>query len=43
MKPARAWALLPPVRRLNLLDSDSFAWTHYDLATGLSRTYRWAG
>ncbi len=43
MKPARAWVLLPSGRRLNLLDPDPLSWTDEDLATGLSRTYCWAG
>ncbi len=43
MKPDRAWVLLPSRRRLDLLAPDPWAWTDEDLATGLSRTYRWAG
>ena len=43
MKPARAWVLLPSGRRLNLLAPGPLAWTDRDLASGLSRTYRWAG
>jgi hypothetical protein len=43
MTTARAWVLLPSGRRLNLLDPDPWSWTEQDLATGLSRTYRWAG
>jgi hypothetical protein len=39
----RAWILLPSGRRLDLLAPDPDAWTDADLATGLSRTYRWAG
>jgi hypothetical protein len=39
-----AWVLLlPSGRRLDLLNPDPWAWTDNDLATGLSRTYRWAG
>jgi len=43
MPADRAWILLPSGRRLDLLDPDPWAWTDADLATGLSRTYRWAG
>jgi hypothetical protein len=43
MRPDRAWVLLPSRRRLNLLAPDPQAWTDRDLATGLSRTFRWAG
>ena len=39
----RAWVLLPSGRRLDLLAPDPSAWTDQDLATGLSRTCRWAG
>ena len=39
----RAWILLPSGRRLDLLAPDPSSWTDSDLATGLSRTYRWAG
>ena len=42
MTPDRAWILLPSGRRLDLLSPDPRAWTDDDLATGLSRTYRWA-
>jgi hypothetical protein len=38
-----AWILLPSGKQLDLLDPDPWAWTADDLATGLSRTYRWAG
>jgi hypothetical protein len=41
--PTRAWVLLPSGHRLDLLTPDSAAWTDSDLATGLSRTYRWGG
>lgn len=41
MRPDRAWVRLSPERRLNLLDLRPDAWTDEDLATGLSRTYRW--
>jgi hypothetical protein len=43
MKPARAWVLLKPGRRINLLDPSPDAWEDSDLAIGLSRTYRWGG
>ena len=43
MKPARAWVRLHSGRRLNLLDPDPASWADSDLATGLSRTYRWGG
>jgi hypothetical protein len=43
MKPARAWVRLHSGRRLNLLDPDPTSWADSDLATGLSRTYRWGG
>ncbi len=43
MNRNRAWVLLPSGRRLDLLNPDPSAWTDDDLATGLSRTYRWAG
>ncbi len=43
MTRARAWTLLPSRRRFDLLDPDPWAWTDEDLATGLSRTNRWAG
>ncbi len=41
--PDRAWVLLPSGCRLDLLTPDPAAWTDADLATGLSRTYRWGG
>jgi hypothetical protein len=37
----RAWMLLKSGRRLDLLNPDPNAWTDEDLATRLSRTYRW--
>jgi 5'-deoxynucleotidase YfbR-like HD superfamily hydrolase len=43
MIPDRAWVLLPSGRRLDLLKPDPAGWTDSDLATGLSRTYRWGG
>jgi hypothetical protein len=43
MMPSRAWVLLPSGHRLDLLTPDPAAWTDSDLATGLSRTYRWGG
>jgi hypothetical protein len=43
MTAHRAWVLLPSGRRLDLFNPDPWAWTDGDLATGLSRTYRWAG
>ncbi len=39
----RAWILLPSGWRLDLLAPEPTAWTDEDLATGLSRTYRWGG
>jgi hypothetical protein len=43
MTSDRAWVLLPSGQRLDLLTPDPAAWTDSDLATGLSRTYRWGG
>jgi hypothetical protein len=40
---ARAWIRLPSGRRLDLLAPTPFDWTDADLATGLSRTFRWGG
>jgi uncharacterized protein len=40
---ARAWVRLPSGRRLDLLAPTPFDWTDEDLATGLSRTFRWGG
>ena len=37
----QAWTLLPSGRQLNLLNPHPCAWTDEDLATRLSRTYRW--
>ena len=37
---ARAFVLLKSGRRLDLLNPDPQAWTHGDLAGGLSRTMR---
>lgn len=43
-KPSpRAWIMFRSGNRLNLLDPAPNAWTDADLATGLSRTYRWGG
>jgi len=43
-KPSpRAWIMFRSGNRLNLLDPAPNAWTDTDLATGLSRTYRWGG
>jgi hypothetical protein len=42
-RPARAFILLKSGGRLDLLDPNSNAWSHEDLAIGLSRTYRWGG
>ena len=39
----RAWVLLKSGKRLDLLDPHPMAWDDEDLATGLSRTYRWGG
>ena len=39
----RAWILFRSGSRLNLLDPSPNGWTDADLATGLSRTYRWGG
>jgi len=41
--PDRAWVLLRSGKRLDLLDPHPMAWDDEDLATGLSRTYRWCG
>lgn len=43
MTAARAWVRLPSGRRLNLLQPTPLDWTDADLATGLSRTFRWGG
>lgn len=43
MTVARAWVRLPSGRRLNLLQPTPLDWTDADLATGLSRTFRWGG
>ncbi len=43
MIPDRAFILLRSGRKLDLLNPDLRAWTDDDLATGLSRTYRWGG
>lgn len=43
MKPSRAWVLLKSGQRLDLLEPHPDAWSHEDLAIGLSRTYRWGG
>lgn len=43
MIPDRAFILLRSGRKLDLLNPDPHAWTDDDLATGLSRTYRWGG
>ncbi|MBU8541051.1 HD family hydrolase [Falsiroseomonas tokyonensis] len=43
MNEARAWVRLPSGRRLDLLAPTPFDWTDEDLATGLSRTFRWGG
>ena len=43
MMSERAWILLPSGKQLDLLDPDPWSWTDNDLATGLSRTYGWAG
>jgi hypothetical protein len=40
---ARAWVRLPSGRRLDLIEPTPFDWTDEDLATGLSRTFRWGG
>ncbi len=40
---ARAWVRLPSGRRLDLLSPTPLDWTDDDLATGLSRTFRWGG
>ncbi len=40
---ARAWVRLPSGRRLDLLAPTPLDWTDDDLATGLSRTFRWGG
>lgn len=43
MRVDRAWVRLGSGRRLNLLDVQPDAWSDEDLATGVSRTYRWGG
>lgn len=43
MSPDRAFILLRSGSKLDLLNPDPQAWTDEDLATGLSRTYRWGG
>lgn len=43
LQQQHAWVRLGSGRRLDLLDPDPAAWTDEDLATGLSRTYRWGG
>lgn len=43
MRTDRAWVRLSSGRRLDLLDLRPDAWSDEDLATGLSRTYRWGG
>lgn len=43
MKPDRAWVRLGSGRRLDLLDPQPGSWSDFDLAVGLSRTYRWGG
>lgn len=40
---ARAWMRLPSGKRLDLIDPRPLDWEHTDLATRLSRTYRWGG
>jgi hypothetical protein len=39
----RAWMRLPSGKHLDLVNPDPNAWTHQDLSTRLSRTYRWGG
>jgi 5'-deoxynucleotidase YfbR-like HD superfamily hydrolase len=41
--PQRAWIRLPSGGRLDLINPSPDAWTHSDLATKLSRTFRWSG
>lgn len=44
MKATRAWVRLSPSgQQSNLLDPSPDSWDDADLATGLSRTYRWGG
>ncbi len=43
LPPPRAWVRLPSGRRLDLLAPTPLDWTDDDLATGLSRTFRWGG
>lgn len=43
MMKHRAWMRLPSGRHLDLVNPDSNAWLHSDLATRLSRTARWGG
>lgn len=40
---ARAWMRLPSGAHLDLINPSPQAWTDTDLATRLSRTYRWGG
>lgn len=40
---ARAWMRLPSGAHLDLINPSPDAWTDSDLATRLSRTYRWGG
>ena len=42
-RETRAWVRLPSGKRLDLLHPTPFDWDDADLATGLSRTYRWGG
>lgn len=39
----RAWMRLPSGKRLDLMSPNPQNWTHSDLSTRLSRTYRWGG
>jgi hypothetical protein len=43
MSEHRAYVLLAPGRRIDLLNPDYTAWTEEDIAIGLSRIPRWAG
>ena len=42
-KKPRAWILFRSGNRIDLLNPRPDAWSDEDLATGLSRTYRWGG
>jgi hypothetical protein len=41
--PQSAWMRMPSGRRIDLANPDPDAWTDHDLASRLSRVYRWGG